>query len=324
MAKKGYIYKGLKPVYWSPSSESALAEAEIEYHDKRSPSIYVAFDVTDGKEVLDGGEKIIIWTTTPWTIPANLGIAIHPELEYAVVAVNGEKYVIAHELVETLTEELEWENPEVIKTFKGEEADRVVARHPFYDRDSLVMLGDHVTTDAGTGCVHTAPGHGEDDFYMSRTYGIEPFSPVDGKGHFTSEAPGLEGMFYDQANKTITEKLEESGALLKLTFITHSYPHDWRTKKRLFSGRHRSGLHPLKIFARIFWMKSIASTGIHHGEKPVCTIWYATVKTGAFPGSGLGVFQSLCFTGRMERQSSIMKPLPMFLICLLSTARTLV
>ncbi|MFD2760523.1 isoleucine--tRNA ligase [Lentibacillus juripiscarius] len=231
MAKKGYIYKGLKPVYWSPSSESALAEAEIEYHDKRSPSIYVAFDVTDGKEVLDGGEKIIIWTTTPWTIPANLGIAIHPELEYAVVAVNGEKYVIAHELVETLTEELEWENPEVIKTFKGEEADRVVARHPFYDRDSLVMLGDHVTTDAGTGCVHTAPGHGEDDFYMSRTYGIEPFSPVDGKGHFTSEAPGLEGMFYDQANKTITEKLEESGALLKLTFITHSYPHDWRTKK---------------------------------------------------------------------------------------------
>ncbi|RYG74096.1 isoleucine--tRNA ligase [Lentibacillus lipolyticus] len=231
MAKKGYIYKGLKPVYWSPSSESALAEAEIEYHDKRSPSIYVAFDVTDGKGVLDGNEKIIIWTTTPWTIPANLGIALHPELEYAVVAVNGEKYVIAHDLVDTLTEELEWENPEVIKTFKGEEADRVVAKHPFYNRDSLIMLGSHVTTDAGTGCVHTAPGHGEDDFYMSRTYGIEPFSPVDGKGYFTQEAPGFEGMFYDQANKVITEKLDEEGALLKLSFITHSYPHDWRTKK---------------------------------------------------------------------------------------------
>ncbi|SFB19214.1 Isoleucyl-tRNA synthetase [Lentibacillus halodurans] len=231
MAKKEYIYKGLKPVYWSPSSESALAEAEIEYYDKRSPSIYVAFDVTDGKDVLDGDEKIIIWTTTPWTIPANLGIALNPELEYAVVAVNGEKYVIAHELLETLTDELEWDDPEVVKTFKGEEADKVTAKHPFYDRDSLVMLGDHVTTDAGTGCVHTSPGHGEDDFYMSRRYGLEPLSPVDEKGYFTDEAPGFEGLFYDQANKMITEKLEEVGSLLKLTFITHSYPHDWRTKK---------------------------------------------------------------------------------------------
>ncbi|QKY68968.1 isoleucine--tRNA ligase [Lentibacillus sp. CBA3610] len=231
MAKKGYIYRGLKPVYWSPSSESALAEAEIEYHDKRSPSIYVAFDVTDGKGVLDGDEKIIIWTTTPWTIPANLGIAVHPELEYAVVAVGGEKYVIAHELLETITEELEWEDPEVVKTFKGEEADKVVAKHPFYDRDSLVMLGEHVTTDAGTGCVHTAPGHGEDDFYMSREYGLEPLSPVDHQGYFTSEAPGFEGEFYDKANKAITEKMNANGSLLKLMFVTHSYPHDWRTKK---------------------------------------------------------------------------------------------
>src|SRR5699024_6098177 len=225
MAKKGYIYRGLKPVYWSPSSESALAEAEIEYYDKRSPSIYVAFDVKDGKDVLDGDEKIIIWTTTPWTIPANLGIAMHPELENAVVAVNGEKYVIVHELLETITEELEWENPEVIKTFKGEEANKVVAKHPFYDRDSLVMLGEHVTTDAGTGCVHTSPGHGEDDFYMSRVYGLEPLSPVDEQGYFTDEAPGFEGQFYDKANKAITEKLEEVGSLLKLSFITHSYPH---------------------------------------------------------------------------------------------------
>ncbi|WP_164669083.1 isoleucine--tRNA ligase [Virgibacillus doumboii] len=231
MAKKEYIYKGLKPVYWSPSSESALAEAEIEYYDKRSPSIYVSFQVTDGKGVLDGDEKIIIWTTTPWTIPANLGIALHPELEYAVVTVNGEKYVIANELLETITEELEWESPEVVKTFKGEEADKVVTKHPFYDRDSLVMMGDHVTTDAGTGCVHTSPGHGEDDFYMSRRYGLEALSPVDEKGYFTAEAPGFEGLFYDQANKVVTEKLEENGSLLKLTFITHSYPHDWRTKK---------------------------------------------------------------------------------------------
>lgn len=231
MANKGYIYKGLKPVYWSPSSESALAEAEIEYHDKKSPSIYVAFEVTDGKDLFDGGEKFIIWTTTPWTIPANLGISLHPEFDYVVVHVQGEKYVVAQDLLEAVSAELEWENPEVIKTFKGKEADRIVTKHPFYDRDSLVMLGDHVTTDAGTGCVHTAPGHGEDDFYVAKQYGLEALCPVDEKGVFTDEAPGYEGLFYDTANKPITEKLDEVGALLKLEFITHSYPHDWRTKK---------------------------------------------------------------------------------------------
>lgn len=231
MAKRGYIYKGLKPVYWSPSSESALAEAEIEYHDKRSPSIYVAFNVIDGKGVLEEGDKLVIWTTTPWTIPANLGISLHPDFEYVVVAVNDGRFVVAHDLLETVSEELEWENPQIVKTFKGKEADRVVTKHPFYDRDSLVMLGEHVTTDAGTGCVHTAPGHGEDDFYIARSYGIDALSPVDNKGVFTNEAPGFEGVFYDKANKLITEKLEEVGALLKLSFITHSYPHDWRTKK---------------------------------------------------------------------------------------------
>ncbi|MFD2044027.1 isoleucine--tRNA ligase [Ornithinibacillus salinisoli] len=231
MAKKGYIYKGLKPVYWSPSSESALAEAEIEYQDKRSASIYVAFEVNDGKGVLNNGDKIIIWTTTPWTIPANLAIALHPSLNYVVVEVNGDRFVIAEELLEAVTNELEWENAHVVKTFKGQDAEKVVARHPFYDRDSLVILGDHVTTEAGTGCVHTAPGHGEDDFFISKKYGIDVLCPVDEKGVFTAQAPGFEGMFYDKANKVITEKLEEVGALLKLSFITHSYPHDWRTKK---------------------------------------------------------------------------------------------
>ncbi|GGP15705.1 isoleucine--tRNA ligase [Oceanobacillus neutriphilus] len=231
MARKGYIYKGLKPVYWSPSSESALAEAEIEYQDKRSPSIYVSFEVTDGKGVLDGGEKIIIWTTTPWTLPANLGISLHPDLSYVVAQVNDEKYVVAEALLEDVKEVLGWEDVTVVKTFKGQEADRAEAQHPFYDRKSLVMLGEHVTTDAGTGCVHTAPGHGEDDFYVCRKYGIDAFCPVDEKGVFTSEAPGFEGLFYDDANKVITEKLDETGSLLKLEFITHSYPHDWRTKK---------------------------------------------------------------------------------------------
>ena len=133
-----------------------------------------------------------------------------------------------------------------MKTVKGSELEYTVAKHPFYDRDSLVMLGDHVTTDAGTGCVHTAPGHGEDDFVVGKKYGLEVLCPVDDKGVLTEEAPGFEGLFYDKANKPITEKLEEVGALLKLTFITHSYPHDWRTKNQLFSVRQHSGLHLLK------------------------------------------------------------------------------
>lgn len=231
MAKKGYIYKGLKPVYWSPSSESALAEAEIEYKDKRSPSIYVGFKVKDGKGILDTDTQIVIWTTTPWTIPANLGITVHPELTYIVVEEKGKKYLIAEELLESVKNELSWENPAIMKKIKGRELEYIIASHPLYDRDSLVMLGEHVTTDAGTGCVHTAPGHGEDDFNVGQKYGLDVLAPVDEKGYMTHEAPGFEGLFYDDANKSITQKLEEVGALLKLSFITHSYPHDWRTKK---------------------------------------------------------------------------------------------
>ncbi|MFB1049644.1 isoleucine--tRNA ligase [Paraliobacillus sp. JSM ZJ581] len=231
MAKKGYIYKGLKPVYWSPSSESALAEAEIEYQDKRSASIYVAFDVKEPGTLLDGDEKFIIWTTTPWTIPANLAIALHPDLSYAVVKVADQKYIVAEDMIDQIAEVLTWENPETVKTFKGKDAEKLVAKHPLYDRDSLVILGDHVTTESGTGLVHTAPGHGEDDFNIAKQYGLDVLCPVDEKGVFTDEAPGFEGLFYDAANKEITQKLEELGALLHLNFITHSYPHDWRTKK---------------------------------------------------------------------------------------------
>lgn len=231
MAKRGYIYKGKKPVYWSPSSESALAEAEIEYKDKRSPSIYVSFKVKDGKGVLDGDEKFVIWTTTPWTLPANLAIALHPEFDYVVVEANGDKFIVAEELLDEVSEKVGWESTKVLKTFKGNELERVICQHPFYDRDSLVVLGEHVTTESGTGCVHTAPGHGEDDFWVGQKYGLEALCPVDEKGIFTEEAPGFTGQFYDDANKEITQKLDEVGALLKLEFITHSYPHDWRTKQ---------------------------------------------------------------------------------------------
>ncbi|EAG4066368.1 isoleucine--tRNA ligase, partial [Listeria monocytogenes] len=231
MAKKGYIYKGKKPVYWSPSSESALAEAEIEYQDKTSASIFVAFKVTDGKGVLDEGTNIVIWTTTPWTIPANMGITVNPDLDYVVIESAGEKYVVAEALLPSLREKLGFEDATVVKTVRGSELDRVVTKHPFYDRDSLVMNGEHATAEAGTGAVHTAPGHGEDDFLIGKKYDLEILAPLDDRGVFTEEAPGFEGVFYDTANKMVTEKLEEVGALLKMEFITHSYPHDWRTKK---------------------------------------------------------------------------------------------
>jgi len=231
MAEKGYIYKGLKPVYWSPSSESALAEAEIEYKDVKSASIYVSFAIKDTKGIVPADAKFIIWTTTPWTIPANLGISLNPEFIYVVVAVADKKFIIAKELLETVANALEWENYEVIQEVKGEALDRLVAQHPFYDRESLVMVGEHVTAEAGTGCVHTATGHGEDDYQIGKRYGLPILSPVDNSGCYTDEAPGFEGVFYNDANKMVTAKLEEVGALEKLNFFTHSYPHDWRTKK---------------------------------------------------------------------------------------------
>ncbi|MEK3721873.1 isoleucine--tRNA ligase [Paenibacillus sp. FSL H8-0034] len=231
MVNKGYIYKGLKPVYWSPSSESALAEAEIEYQDKTSTSVYVAFQVKDGKGKLPEDASIVIWTTTPWTLPANLGISLHPDFEYALVEVEGKKYVVAQGLLEAVSKEIGWTDVKVLSQIKGSELEHVLCQHPFYDRTSLVMVGDHVTLEAGTGCVHTAPGHGEDDFVIGQRYNLGVLCPVDDQGHFTAEAPGFEGMFYDKGNKVITEMLKESGHLLHMSLIQHQYPHDWRTKK---------------------------------------------------------------------------------------------
>lgn len=231
MAEKGYIYKGLKPIYWSPSSESSLAEAEIEYKDVKSPSLYVAFKVKDGKGILDDDTSFIIWTTTPWTLPANLGISVNARYDYVQVLADDKKYVVAKELLDDVKEKLGWEKVEILKEFTGAEMEYMTAQHPFYDRESLVMNGDHVTLESGTGLVHTAPGHGEDDYQVGMKYGLDILSPVDSKGVFTDEAPGFEGIFYDKANPMVTELLEEKGALLKLDFFTHSYPHDWRTKK---------------------------------------------------------------------------------------------
>lgn len=234
MALKGYIFKGLKPVYWSPSSESALAEAEIEYADVKSHAIYVAFKVKDGKGLLDNDTSFIIWTTTPWTMPANLAICLNPEFTYGVFETNKGKFVFLKEFEEHLKEELGFETIKLIKEFKGKDLEYITCKHPLYDRDSIIILGDHVTNDAGTGCVHTAPGHGEDDFIVGKKYGLEPLCPVDSKG-FMMESAGkeLEGMFYEDANDKVLEMLTNAGALLKDSPIVHSYPHDWRTKKPL-------------------------------------------------------------------------------------------
>ncbi|MGX7109309.1 isoleucine--tRNA ligase [Facklamia miroungae] len=231
MADKGYIYKGAKPVYWSWSSESSLAEAEVEYQDVTSPSIYVAFKVKNGGNIVPQEAEFVIWTTTPWTLPANLGISVLGEASYVQVAVADRHFIVAEDLLESVASTLEWNDYQVEAHYKGQDFDRLTAQHPFYDRESLLMVGDHVTLETGTGLVHTAPGHGEDDYWIGLEYGLDILSPVDGKGHFTDEAPGLEGVFYLKGQKQIVEKLKENQSLLHYSEFVHSYPHDWRTKK---------------------------------------------------------------------------------------------
>lgn len=231
MAENGLIYQGNKPVYWSPSSESTLAEAEIEYKDVETPSIYVAYKAKETFGKLPSDTEFVIWTTTPWTLPASMGISVHPRITYVLVEIGTHHYLVAKDLLQSLVGKFEWADYQIVQEIQGKELDRMVAQHPFYDRDILVMNGEHVTTDTGTGLVHTAPGHGEDDYQIGKAYGLEILSPLNDQGCFTEEAPGFEGMFYEEGNKLAISIVKEKGALLKLEYFTHSYPHDWRTKK---------------------------------------------------------------------------------------------
>ncbi len=230
MTKKGLIFKGLKPVYWSPSSESALAEAEIEYKEKKDPSVFVAFPVVKGNDLINVSDQLIIWTTTPWTLPGNLAIAVG-DFDYSKVEFNNNTYIVATDLVESLMKEFEVEDYKIIKTFKGSQLENIEYRHVFMNRDSKVVLGDHVTLDAGTGLVHIAPSYGVDDFNVGRKHNLGMVNGVDDQGVLTEESGPFAGLFYEDANKEITQKLDELNALIKLKFIKHSYPHDWRTKK---------------------------------------------------------------------------------------------
>lgn len=235
MAGKGYIFKGSKPVYWSWSSESALAEAEIEYHDIDSTSLYYANRVKDGKGILDSDTYLVVWTTTPFTVTASRGITLGPDMDYVVVQPEDEtrKFVVAAGRLEAIAPKFGWDKYEVLATYKGRELDRITVYHPWdEDVEELVMNGAHVTLDSGTGLVHTAPGFGEDDFNVGKEYGLEVAVTVDEKGYMTKNAGAyFEGKFYDDVVGLVINKLSEANVFLAKEKITHSYPFDWRTKK---------------------------------------------------------------------------------------------
>ncbi len=230
------VVRNKKPVYWCSTCTTALAEAEVEYHNHKSPSVYVKFPVKDDISDIDPsltGDKlfVVIWTTTPWTLPANLAIALHPDFEYAAVAVGDETWILAKDLVETVMTEAGIEEYSVQATFSAIGLEKRNCRHPFLDRDSLLVLADYVTTDAGTGCVHTAPGHGTDDYQTGLRYGLDILSPIDNEGVYTDEAGPYAGERVPGVNSRIIADMEESGVLVKQSGISHSYPHCWRCKK---------------------------------------------------------------------------------------------
>jgi isoleucyl-tRNA synthetase len=254
-ALNGGLYRSKKPIHWCCSCKTALAEAEIEYADESSPSIYVKFKCRDdlGAVAADLAGKqasIIIWTTTPWTLPANLGIALHPNFIYAAVDTGSEILIVARDLVEACMRAFGIDDFTVVAEIEAQTLENIKCIHPFIDRESLVIMGEHVTLDAGTGCVHTAPGHGREDYDVGLKYGLEAYSPVNDKGVFTEEAGFVSGQFVFKANSAIIEKLEENGALMAKEDMAHSYPHCWRCKK------------PVIFRATPQWFISMEKTGL--------------------------------------------------------------
>ena len=236
MYKKGYIYKGLKPVYWCPHDETALAEAEIEYQDDPCTTVYVKFPMKDDQGKLGHLDHsklfFVIWTTTIWTLPGNLAIALHPDESYALVkAPNGETYIMAEALVEKVMKVGGFDSYEIVETHPGSFFENMLAQHPFLDKTSRLLLADYVTMDSGTGCVHTAPGFGADDYQTCRRYGMEMVVPVDDQGRHTDYAGKYAGMKTEASNPVILADMKESGALFASEDIVHSYPHCWRCKK---------------------------------------------------------------------------------------------
>ncbi len=269
----GAVYKGTKPVYWCIACRTALAEAEVEYADHTSPSIYVKFPFADPPEKIHpalAGKRVffVIWTTTPWTIPANLGIALHPEYSYVALEADGETYVVAEGLAERFAAETGLAHAERLATFGAARLERLRCRHPFLERDSLLVLGEYVTLEAGTGCVHTAPGHGREDYETGLRYGLAIYAPLDDDGRFTPDVPFFGGMQVFEANPRVNERIALSGALLREGLVTHSYPHCWRCKqpvifratKQWFISMEKTGLRE-KALAEIRKVKWIPGWG---------------------------------------------------------------
>lgn len=251
----GHLYKGSKPVHWCLDCGSSLAEAEVEYEDKVSPSIYVRFNAVDVNAVEEkfnaqgkgrGALSAVIWTTTPWTIPSNRAIAINPELDYALVQLGDERVLLAVDLVEDVAKAAGVESAEILATTKGENLELLRFNHPFYDYSVPFIFGDHVTTDGGTGLVHTAPDHGADDFVVARKYNIEMAGLISNDGKFKADTPFFAGLGVFESNDKVVEKLQEVGALLKLSRIKHSYPHCWRHKTPIIFRATHNGLSEWK------------------------------------------------------------------------------
>jgi len=236
-AERGGMYKGKKPVHWCPSCVTALAEAEVEYDDHTSPSIFVKFPFADElpeelSELKGKNLSFVIWTTTPWTIPANLGVCLHPELPYVAVETGDDVLVLAEGLYEQVLKDLEIEDFKVLATFQAPIFEKKNCKHPLFERNSLLVLGDHVTLEAGTGCVHTAPGHGQDDYIVGLKYGLEIYNPVNDYGRYRDDVEFFAGLNVQKdANDAVNAKLDEVGALLRSDKVSHSYPHCWRCKK---------------------------------------------------------------------------------------------
>ena len=298
--KRGFIYKGLKPVYWCIHDQTALAEAEVEYKEHTSPSIYVKFPLESDPGLIDEKLKgrnvfVVIWTTTPWTLPANLGIAVHPDYDYSAIEAGDEVYIVATELIESVAQLTGFE-PQELARFKGSKLDRLEAKHPWLDRRSLIMNGDHVTlgesdaeaeldvrfenknsAKAGTGCVHTAPGHGNDDYVIGKTYGLDIYCPVDNAGRFTAEVEHFAGENIFKANPQIVEFLREKGALLFAEDYRHRYPHCWRCKR------------PVVFRATPQWFISMDSEAQTGAKKSLRTSALEQIETVKWhPAWGLG------------------------------------
>ncbi|MBE6571776.1 MAG: isoleucine--tRNA ligase [Ruminococcaceae bacterium] len=235
MYKKGYIYKGLKPVYWCPTDETALAESEIEYTEDACKSVYVKFAVDNDNGKLDGidlaNTYFIIWTTTVWTLPGNMAIALNPKETYVVAKADGKNYIVAKALLEKTMSMGGIENYEIIAEYPGNYFEYMTAKHPFIDRTSLIVNADYVTMESGTGCVHTAPGYGMDDYFTGMKYKMNIIVPVDDRGYQGEEAGKFAGLFYEESNKAIYDDMVETGALFASEDIVHQYPHCWRCKK---------------------------------------------------------------------------------------------